>query len=175
LLKSILDSFESFFHGGSTTDGLGHRRYPLADVPEQELPRVKKDASVEIEVTAYAGRTFSGKVDWISGVLDPATRTAKVRCAVANPEGFLKPEMYATVDKAASGRGAVAVPRQALMRFGDHTVVFVQTEGEAGGRARFERRPVVVDEAETGAYVPIERGLARGDLVVIEGLRIWPA
>jgi cobalt-zinc-cadmium efflux system membrane fusion protein len=71
----------------------------LADVFEMDLGRVQKGAPVSIKVVAYPDRTFSGQVDYITGTLDPATRTARVRCAVPNPARELKPEMYATVSK----------------------------------------------------------------------------
>jgi cobalt-zinc-cadmium efflux system membrane fusion protein len=141
----------------------------LADVTEDELPRIQPGAQVDISVIAYPSRTFAGKVDWIAGALDPATRTAKIRCAIANPDQALKPEMYATAKIRVGGWNSVAVQREALVRFGDHVVVYVRTDTRGDGRAKFERRPVVIDELETGPYVAVERGLQAGETIVMRG------
>jgi cobalt-zinc-cadmium efflux system membrane fusion protein len=139
----------------------------LADVFEQDLARVRIGAPVQIQFVAYPGRTFTGVVDWISGTLDPSTRTAKVRCTLANQDRALKPEMYATVRIQTSGWRTVAVPRSAVLHLGDSTVVYVARS--VNGSTRYERRPVVVDENQGGNWVPVLHGLAPGDQVVTAG------
>ncbi len=74
---------------------------------------------------AYPGKVFEGTVDWVSGALDPTTRTAKVRCTIPNPGHVLKPEMFATVSIAVTGKQKLAVPRSAVRHLGDQVVVFV--------------------------------------------------
>jgi len=140
----------------------------VADVYERDLGRVKVGAPARITVVAYPGRIFEGRADWLSPTLDPATRTAKLRCRVANPDHALKPEMFATVAIAAEPRQALAVARAAVLRLGDQTVVFVD-----GGRGpnqvrRFDRRPVEVTDPG-GPFLPIARGLVAGERVVVSG------
>jgi cobalt-zinc-cadmium efflux system membrane fusion protein len=141
----------------------------LADVFEIDLPQVRVGAPAEVEVVALAGRKLLGHVDWISDNLDPATRTAKVRCALANPGRALKPEMYAAVAIAVPGRRALAVPRGAVLRQGDQTVVFREIGVGPGGAREFERWPVQVDDEGSDAAVAVLRGLNPGDRVVTSG------
>ncbi len=140
----------------------------LADVFEMDLALVKKGARVTTKVVAYP-RVFEGHVDWVSGSLDPNSRTAKVRCAIDNPQRELKPEMYATVSISVAERKALAIPRNALLRLGEQTVVFVEKGKTPDGLLRFERRPVAVDEAEGGDYLPVTHGLEPGDRIVTSG------
>jgi cobalt-zinc-cadmium efflux system membrane fusion protein len=141
----------------------------FADVFEMDLARVHKDAPVSIKVVAYPEKAFAGKVDWISDALDPTARTARVRCSLPNPGRELKPEMYATVAISVAAPAVAALPRAALLRIGDQTVVFVQNGSTPDGRLRFSRRIVAVNEDEGADYVPIVRGVNRGDQVVTSG------
>jgi cobalt-zinc-cadmium efflux system membrane fusion protein len=141
----------------------------LADVFEVDLPRVRFGAPVVINVVSYPDRAFNGRVEWISGALDPATRTAKVRCAIDNSTHLLRPEMYATVSITTDARQKLAVPRTAVVRLGDQMVAFVDKGTAPDGQQRFERRIVAIDDAEAGDYVPVLRGLAPGERVVSSG------
>jgi cobalt-zinc-cadmium efflux system membrane fusion protein len=141
----------------------------LADVFEMDLGRVKQGAPVSIKVVAYPNKTFVGRVDYITGTLDPATRTARIRCSVPNPNRELKPEMYATVSIGVAGRPAPSLPRSAVLRVSDQTVVFVEAGTLSDGRLRFARRVVAVDETEGAGYVPVVRGVSTGEPVVSVG------
>lgn len=141
----------------------------LADVFEMDLARVGKGAAVTVKVVAYPNRVFKGEVDYITGALDPTTRTARVRCSIANPDRALKPEMYATVVIAVEGHPVPAVPRAAVLHIAEQTVVFVETGKAPDGRLKFVRRVVAVDESDGADYAPITRGLALGEKVVSSG------
>ena len=145
------------------------RVWVQADVFEVDLGRVRVGAPVEVEVVSYPGRKFGGQVEWISGAVDPATRTAKVRCALANPDRALKPEMYVSAAITVPGRRALAVPRAAVLRQGEQTVVFRQIGRAPHGEVRFERWPVKIDDEGSDAMVPVLQGLAPGDRVVAAG------
>lgn len=141
----------------------------VCDVFEIDVPRVALGAEVQVKVFAYPDRVFAGKVDWISGALDPVARTVEVRSTLPNPERALKPEMFATVEIAARSRSALALPRAAVLRLGDQTVVFVEKGRAPDGRARFERRPVALDESVGGDWLPVLRGVAEKERVVTSG------
>jgi cobalt-zinc-cadmium efflux system membrane fusion protein len=141
----------------------------VADVYEMDLGRIKKGARVTVRVVSYPSRIFEGIVDYVAGQLDPTTRTAKMRCTIANDNRDLKPEMYATVSVSVAERKALAIPRSAMLRLGDQTVVFVQMGTAPNGLIRFERRPVAVDEDEGGDYLPVTHGLERGEKIVTAG------
>ena len=141
----------------------------FADVFEMDLARVRRDAAVSIKVVAYPEKVFAGKIDWISDALDPTSRTAHVRCSIPNKGRELKPEMYATVAIAVAAPAVAALPRASLLRIGDQTVVFVETGNAPDGRLKFSRRIVAVNEEEGTDYLPIVRGVNRGDHVVTSG------
>lgn len=141
----------------------------VADVHEMDTGRVKVGSKVNIKLFALPNRVIPSKVEWVSGTLDPATRTAKVRCVVENKDRLFKPEMYATLFIAVDERKALAIPRSALLRLGEQTAVFVEKGKSPDGRRVFARATVSVDEAEGGKWVPVSRGLDRGARVVTEG------
>ncbi len=141
----------------------------LADAFEVDLARVHAGERVKVSTVAYPGKVFEGTVDWVSGALDPATRTAKVRCTIPNPSHALKPEMFATVSIAVAGKQKLSVPRAAVRHLGDQTVVFVPVGTAPDGKLRFERRPVLIDEQEPGDFVPVTRGVEKGEQVVTIG------
>jgi cobalt-zinc-cadmium efflux system membrane fusion protein len=141
----------------------------LADVFEVDLAQVKVGAPVSVSVITYPERKFTGRVDWISGSLDPATRTARVRCNMPNPDRELRPEMYATVSVGVPTVRALAIPRDAILRLGDQTVVIVALGKNESGLTRFARRVVKVDETVTGDFLPVKQGLNPGDTIVVHG------
>jgi cobalt-zinc-cadmium efflux system membrane fusion protein len=144
------------------------RVWILADVYEVDLPKVRKGAAVKAKVVSYPDQAFEGTVDWISGALDPVSRTAKVRCSLPNPGRKLRPEMYSTVSIALEGTQALAVPREAVLRLGDRTVVFVEKGQTPKGLLRFELRNVKIRDLG-GDHVPVIEGLASGEKVVTAG------
>lgn len=141
----------------------------MADVFEMDLGKVKAGAQVTVKVVAFPDVPFVGVADWVSGTLDPITRTARVRCRIENPKGQLKPEMFAQVAVAVDPRQELALPRASILRLGDQTVVFVKVGTTPDGRVRFERRPVVVNEELGGEFLPVQNGLQAGDEVVVKG------
>jgi cobalt-zinc-cadmium efflux system membrane fusion protein len=161
-------------YGGGTavelfTVGELDKVWIMADVYEMDLARVKVGAKVAVSVVAYPGKVFHGQVDWVSGALDPVSRTAKIRCTFDNADRLLKPEMYATVTISVEESQALALPKGAVLRLGDQTVVFVQTGTTSDGKLKFERVPVQVDEGEGSEWLPVQKGLDRGTKVVTRG------
>ncbi len=140
-----------------------------ADLHEQDLAKAHVGQKVRVETVAYPGRAFEGTVDLVSATLDPVLRTARVRVRVANPERLLKPEMYATVTLSVERPPELAVPKEAVLHLGGQTLVFIARGHTLDGRARFERRPIGVDEDVTGPLYPVTRGLVPGDDVVVDG------
>lgn len=161
-------------YGGGTavelfTIGEIDRVWVLADVYEMDLARVTIGSPVSVRVVAYPNRTFESKLDWISGTLNPQTRTVQVRCTFDNADKLLKPEMYATVSISVDQKKALALPHDAIVRMGDQTVVFVEVGKTPDGRVKFERHPVSVDEGEGSKWVPVEHGVDKGAHVVVSG------
>jgi multidrug efflux pump subunit AcrA (membrane-fusion protein) len=139
-----------------------------ADVFEIDLPRVKVGADVKVKVVAYPDRSFDGRVEWISSVLDPASRSARVRCTLPNPRRELSPEMYATVSIATPARKTLAVPRSAVLHAGDERFVFVQSGTTENGLLKFQRRRIQVEETD-GDPAPVKSGVSDGERVMVSG------
>ncbi len=132
--------------------------------------RVKIGSKVNIKLFAFAGKVFPSKVEWVSGTLDPATRTAKVRCVLDNPDRAFKPEMYATLSISVEERKALAIPRGALVRLGEQTAVFIDKGRSGDGSKRvFVKVPITVDETEGGKWIPVTHGIEKGANIVTEG------
>jgi cobalt-zinc-cadmium efflux system membrane fusion protein len=145
------------------------RVWVVADVYEVDLPKVKKGAVVSVKVVSYPDRSFRGSVDWISGALDPASHTAKVRCSIENPRRELRPEMYATASISLEDVRALALPRSAILRLGDRTVVFVEKGQTPKGLLEFEPRNVTLRDVGGSDLVAVTDGVKAGEKVVTSG------
>lgn len=134
-----------------------------ADVFERDLPRVRPGQDVKLTVPAFPQSTFSGKVILINSVVDPETRTVKVRTEVANPDGRLKPDMFANVQIVTDvNRAAISIPQSAVLNDDGKTVVFV---ADGGG---YKKRQVQAG-IQNNDRVEIVDGLNAGDKVVVKG------
>jgi Cu(I)/Ag(I) efflux system membrane fusion protein len=112
-------------------------------------------------VSAYAGREFSAKVDYIYRTLNSQTRTAQVRLEIDNADGLLKPGMYAEVQLATGGKAqSLSVPLSAVIDSGTRQVALVEV---ADGR--FEPREVKLG-MRSDDYVEVLSGLVEGEKVV---------
>ena len=98
-----------------------------AEVYEKDLGRIHLGQNAAIKVDTYPDESFSGRVVYISDVLDPQTRTARVRCEVDNQDHRLKTDMFVNVDlPTLSSKQGIAVPSSALQTVEGKTVVFVR-------------------------------------------------
>jgi cobalt-zinc-cadmium efflux system membrane fusion protein len=174
LLRNINPGIEvqGQYSGGATqelyTIGELDRVWVLGNVFEMDLGRVTVGAPASVTVVAYPGVTFDGKVDWVSGSLDPNTRAATVRCTFDNPGQKLRPMMYATVQISVDRKKALAIPRNALLRIGDDKIVFTQI-GQSEGRVKFAKVTVDVDEGESSPWLEVKHGLDGGQKIVVNG------
>jgi cobalt-zinc-cadmium efflux system membrane fusion protein len=140
------------------------RVWVQAEVYEKDLGRLQVGQSAIIHVDTYPGEPFAGKVTYISDALDPQTRTAKVRCEVANHSVRLKLDMFATVQLPTTfSRRAVAVPAGAIQQLETKAVVFVQR-----GATQFEAREITPGKTVNG-QVEVLAGLREGEPVVTMG------
>jgi len=137
----------------------------MGDVFERDLHLVNVGDEAAITTTAYPGERFTGRVNYVSDVIDPMTRTAKVRVSVPNPRSRLKPEMFASI---ALGVGqsnpTLTVPASAVFTENGRSWVYVSTKA-----GHFARRSVDVDQDE-GADRRVLNGLRPGDRVVTAGV-----
>jgi Cu(I)/Ag(I) efflux system membrane fusion protein len=109
------------------------------------------------------GETFHGRIAFIEPVLDPATRTARVRIVLPNPRGALKPGMFANAVVRLQTAQGLVVPRSALIDTGARRLVYVESSPNT-----FMAREVTTGPV-TGDRVQILAGLYEGDRVVVQG------
>jgi len=136
----------------------------IADVPERDIPKIKKGQRVAITVSPYPEKVFSGKIGYVSETIDPETRTIKVRAELGNPGRMLKPEMFATIKISTMEKeNVLVIPVSAIQREGENTIVFVSRRGNA-----FEKRMVAIGPEMDGFHQVIS-GLKGGESVVTAG------
>jgi membrane fusion protein, heavy metal efflux system len=136
----------------------------VANVPEKDVEFIRKDQTVEVIATAYPHAMFRGTITYVGDVLDPATRTMKVRITAPNPDKLLKPEMFAIVRIiGAPTPDALTVPLAAVQNGPTGKMVFVQR-----GTNEFEVRAVKLGN-EQGEVVTVLDGVSAGEQVVTKG------
>ncbi|MFL6306324.1 MAG: efflux RND transporter periplasmic adaptor subunit [Candidatus Sulfotelmatobacter sp.] len=96
-----------------------------AQIFQNDIGRVKPGDTAQITVDSYPGRTFSGRIEEILPQVDTATRTVRVRLAIANPGLKLKPGMFVNVDVKASMGRQLVVPASAVLQSGTRQLVFL--------------------------------------------------
>ena len=136
----------------------------VGNVPEKDVQFIRKDQKVDVMVSAYPHAIVPGTITYVGDVLDPATRTMRLRVTVLNPDRLLKPEMFATVRVYLSSNSEVlTVPLAAVQSGPTGKVLFVQR-----GTNDFEVRTVKLGE-EQGEIVTVLDGVTVGEQVVIKG------
>ena len=132
-----------------------------ANVQEKDIHYVHRGDPAVATFAAYPTESFQGKVLFVADVLDPDTRTAKVRIAYPNKDGRLRPAMFANVILKTWDTQELTVPTTALVMSGDRTTVFVQVAPNT-----YEQRPVVPGE-QHGDRTIIKSGVQSGEKVLI--------
>ena len=131
-----------------------------ADIYEFELPYVHVGQKAAISLSYFAGHIFTGRVSWISPVLDEKTRTAKLRLEFPNHDFTLKPEMYANVEIDVDAGKRLAIPDEAVLDSGLRKVVFLDK-----GEGRFQPAEVKLGGKFDG-YHEVLSGLSPGERIL---------
>src|SRR6516164_10998326 len=136
----------------------------IANVREVDAPLMQVGLPVEVHVLAFPGRTFKAKISWVAPSIDPNTHRLSVRADVENPDGALKPGMFANFS-IITGEAATApaVPQQAIVYEGETARVWV-----AGADGTIAARSVRVGQTADG-MAEILGGLTEGEKVVTSG------
>ena len=148
------------------------KAWVYADIYEYELGWIKEGLPATVTTQAYPGEEFKGVIKAVSPILDPNTRTARVRLEIDNPEKKLKLEMFVDVFIEVSLREEVlAVPREAILDTGTRKIVWVDK-----GEGNFEAREIktgaegvsLIDNQKIKVF-PVLSGLLEGEYVVTKG------
>lgn len=138
------------------------RVWLVGEVPENQAAGVLAGQSADIDVPSLATR-LKGRIEFISDILNPETRTVTVRVALDNPDRLLKPAMLATMRIRTSPADKLVVPERAVVREADADHVFVETEPD-----RFRLTPVKLGIANEGLR-PVLSGVRDGQRIVVDG------
>lgn len=133
-----------------------------ADVYERDIASIGVGQEVAVTTPAYPGQTFSGIISFISPIIDDATRTTKVRVELGNPEGKLKPNMFASASIKAPLNETVVIPSSSLLDTGTRKIVFI-----AQDEFTFVKRDIVTGQESSG-FIQVLSGLNAGDIVVTQ-------
>ncbi len=134
-----------------------------ADVYENELPYVRVGQRAQVSLSYYPGRTWTGRVSFITPAVDPVSRTVKVRIELPNPHVDLKPQMFADVQLQIDYGKQIAVPQEAVLDSGTAQTVFVST-----GDGQFAPRAITIGP-KVDDKVVVLAGLKPGETIVTSG------
>jgi membrane fusion protein, copper/silver efflux system len=134
-----------------------------ADVYEYEVPFVKVGQTADMQLSYYAGRTYTGKITYIYPTVDPVSHTVKARIEFPNPNFDLKPQMLANVQLNINYGKQIVVSQEAIMDSGDKQYLFVVHDGGV-----FEPRVIQMGAKLEGKVVVLS-GLNAGETIVTSG------
>lgn len=134
----------------------------VADVYEHDLSGIRVGAVAMMTVEAYPGIEFPAKIAVIGDVVDPATRTIKIRATVSNKDRRLKPEMFARLTIAGhTMRPKIVIPTQAVLERSGKQWIVVQNEN-----GRLEDRAIIIDSIADN-QVTIREGVTTGERILL--------
>lgn len=134
-----------------------------AELYEAELDLIHVGMTATVNLSYLPGRSLDGVVDYIYPYLDKMSRTGRVRLTLKNPDGDLKPDMYAEVTLLANIGNRLAVPEDAVLFAGESRVVFVDL-----GEGRL--KPVRIQTGQhVDGLIEVTEGLSPGDVIVTSG------
>ena len=137
----------------------------VGDAYEKDVAKLNRGKPVSITLQAYPDRQWKGRIESISGALDPASRTLKVRVTLSNGDQRIKPEMFGTIHIQSGTHQGLVVPATAIIHEGSTTTAFVKSGGKTEQRA-------VTTGLTIGGNVEITSGLHPGDEVAAEGAEL---
>src|SRR5690554_2905041 len=149
--------------------------WAVFDAYESDLPFLKKGDKLEYTLQSQPGKTFSGIISFINPILDPITRTAKIRVETSNPRGELMPEMYASAIVNAQLKqynNEVVIPKTAILWTGKRSIVYVKQQNTE--TPAFMLREVELGPSLGDSYV-ILSGIDDGEEIVTNGAYIIDA
>ncbi|MBS0172046.1 MAG: efflux RND transporter periplasmic adaptor subunit [Nitrospira sp.] len=134
----------------------------VADVYEHDLSGIRVGAVTVMTVEAYPGIEFPAKIAVIGDVVDPATRTIKIRATVPNKDRRLKPEMFARLILAGNTiRPKIVIPKQAVLERSGKQWIVVQNEN-----GRLEDRAITIDSIADNQVI-IREGVTTGERILL--------
>jgi Cu(I)/Ag(I) efflux system membrane fusion protein len=135
----------------------------IADVYESDLKSITAGSRIKLSIPSFPGEIFEGKVSFIYPVINPQTRTVKVRSVITNPKNKLKPNMYGETFFESGTKTGIIVPMEAVLLTGKRNLVYVKTSS-----GHFEAREVQLGLRLQNKY-EILSGLSEGEEIAASG------
>jgi len=141
--------------------------WALCDVFENDLSFVRLGDRADVELNGYPGQTFHGRISNIGKVLDPTTRSAKVRIVLSNP-GIMRSGMFLTATfYGKTGQMMAIVPANSILHLHDKDWVFIPAPNSSFRRVEIKGGKMLPDNAQI-----IQSGIAPGQQVVRDALSL---
>jgi cobalt-zinc-cadmium efflux system membrane fusion protein len=140
-----------------------NKTWLICDVPENELHEVQKGEDVDVYFSSFPDKKYIGRADAIGDIIDPVTRTVKVRVTLPNPKGRFLPGMYARVDFGDPVDGVILLPLSAVVTVNSQDYVFVEVAPR-----EYQRREVTIVSSNAKEVIVL-KGLESGARVVTSG------
>jgi len=138
------------------------RVWVVADVYERDLSQIRPGQHAQVTLDAFPGRAFEARVDYLYPTLNTSTRSTPLRLELDNPDGVLRPGMFARVELETGGVApTLVVPASAVIDDGERQVVLMALD-----EGRFQPRPVRLG-ARGGDFVEVREGVQAGERVVV--------
>ena len=147
----------------------GEKLYSIADLSrvwveaelrEADAAAIRVGALADVELTGVPGRSLRGRVEYVYPTIQSEARTLKARISVPNPDGSVRPGMFATVRLRMAARSALTVPASAVINTGQRTLVFVDLGG-----GRFKPQEIIAGRT-AGEFTEVISGVEPGQRVV---------
>lgn len=143
--------------------------WAVFDAYESDLPWISIHQNVEFTTQAIPGKTFVGKVSFIDPIIDPTTRTARVRVELSNNKMEMKPGYFINgVLRSTKNRAGnqLVIPQSAVLWTGVRSIVYLKLQNT--DLPTFKMKEVTIGDAMNDAYVLLD-GLSEGDEIVTNG------
>lgn len=135
----------------------------ICDVPENQLHEVQQGEDVDIKLSSFPDKKYIGKEEAMGAIVDPVTRTVKVRVSLKNPHGQFLPGMFARVDFGDPQSGIILLPLSAVVTVEGNNYSFVET-----APGTFQRREITITNTDEQRTIVL-KGLEDGERVVTSG------
>ena len=133
-------------------------------LPEVDAGRIALGQPLSLSVAPHPGEVFHATLTYVSPTIDPKSRTLRVKAQLANPEGRLRPGLFARADLGVAQREGVGmIPEEAILQRADGAVAFRLLEGDRAERVRIETG------VHRAGWVEVRKGLGPADRVVVRG------
>ncbi|MBS1871566.1 MAG: efflux RND transporter periplasmic adaptor subunit [Acidobacteria bacterium] len=137
-----------------------------SDVPENQIRFIEMGERLDIELVAFPGKVFRGRVTRLADTVDPQTRTLKVRAEMDNRQGLLRPEMFGNIRHVDSTAVLPVIPTGAVVQSDGQNIVYLE-------RSRGDFVPVKVRlGTQTDGRVAVTAGVKAGDRIVVDGVML---